>query len=867
MADVFISYAREDAAAAERLAQALERSGYTCWWDRNLVSGSRYLTETEAQLKSSKAVVVIWSRASVTSHWVADEAAVGRDENRLAALSFDGSTPPLGFRQFQVTDFADWQGGLEEAPFRNLVAGLARIAPQDARHSDPPARPAAPANGNLPRRLEPLIGREAEKAQIAAGLSASPLVTLTGPGGIGKTRLAIEVARDLSARLEDGAFLVELAPLTDPASLPGAIAQAMGVELREASEVELVERLRSSRALIVLDNCEHLIETAARLVETMLAKGPGLSFLVTSQEVLGLEGERVVRLRSLSAAESEQLFMRAAGAADPEFAQQPADTDAIKAICERLDGVALAIEMAAAQAPVLGYRELLHALDDRFHVLTAGRRTALPRQRTLQATLDWSHSLLTPAEATVFRRLAVFAGGCTLEAARGVISDAATDPRAVTQALALLTRKSLLFVDRDNGPQRYRLLETMRAYAQQKLLEADETEALRKRHAAYFSNYFEPLAGRWIGVHENELEAFIAETSNLEAAFEWAFSPRGDTALGAALAANGFLLLHSLARYGEERRWIEKGLANADTLPRTLHERLLAGYGLVNVFLAQPDMQAFASVEEAVPPGSDRVARAMAIVTRAMYAARTRQNLSIPSCRDEIAGLGFSTVSLPSLVLDLAEVMDAARQVPPDPALLAMRTDVLIERARQAGSDNFIFYGCAHGCGALAPWRTEPDIAIAAARDLIRDVQVTRTRRARSNALPNLAGRLAMALCERNGPGDLAEARSLYAGVFRRLGDPARTAAGSSVALTSSFVLPLAEGRFEDAAKVCGFLQLRTSWLLPDVGRLRERIEERLSPDVFARALLQGEGLTLHEALTLVLGPDALAGTQPRGAA
>ena len=852
MADVFISYAREDAAEAERLAAGLQTAGYTCWWDRHLVSGARYLLETDAELKAAKAVIVIWSQASITSHWVADEAACGRDGNRLAALSFDGSTPPLGFRQFQVTDFAGWRGGVEETAFLNLLGGLRRLVSADIPAHRPSARALAEAQGNLPRRLEPLIGRRSELREIADLLAEAALVTLTGPGGVGKTRLAIEVAQQAAPALEDGAFLIELALLSDPAALAGAIARGLGVELGDGPAGGLPERLRSWRTLIVLDNCEHLIDAAAELAERVLAQARDVRFLVTSQEVLGVEGERVVRLRSLEGDAAQMLFLRAVRAADPEFAAQPPDTEAIRAICQRLDGVALAIEMAAAEAPVLGYRELLSALDDRFSVLTAGRRTALPRQRTLQATLDWSHSLLTASEARVFRRLAVFAGGCTLEAARGVVPDEQTDQRAVTQALAVLVRKSLVFIDRGDGPARYRLLETMRAYAQQKLLEAGETQALQERHAAYFARFFEPALDGWIAVHENELDRYSADLENFDAAADWAFSVRGEPNLASVLVANGGMVLHSTGRYTDGLGWINRALSLPIDPAPTVHARLMALRAIANCFVTRPDLAAIETVDETVPEGADRSARILAICARVLHLSRSNRRVDLSACRDELARLGVGATSAASLVIDLAEVIDAASRIPFDPDLLGRRTDRLVSRAEQAGSSSFVFYGCAHGCGMLAPWLTDPARAILNVRALLNDVLVTRTRRVRSNALPNLTGRFAMALCERNGPGDIEEARALYASMIRRMGAAVSSQMNSSLTLASSFTLPWAEGRRLDAVRVMGAMTINR-WFRPDIERWRARMQSELAASDFERALSEGGALSLSEAMDLAL--------------
>ncbi len=489
--DIFLSYSREDQARATLFAEAFERAGLKVWWDAGLRAGEAYDEVTETALRTAKAVVVLWSKTSVASRWVRAEATLADRNKTLVPCMIEPCERPIMFELTQTAELFHWRGDREDAAFAAFFQDVRRFVVRAAAPAQA-AMSVSPARGNLPRRLAPLIGREAELGQIAALLGEAALVTLTGPGGIGKTRLAIEAAQRAAGAHPDGAFLVELAGVSDAAGIPGAIAQAMGIDLRADAAGEIVERLCTWRALIVLDNCEHLIEPAASLIEAILQQAPDLRILATSQEILGLEGEAALRLRSLGEEDGEKLFLRAARAADPEFSPKPGDAPAIRAICARLDGIALAIEMAGAQAPSLGFVELSQALDDRLRVLTAGRRTALPRQRTLQATLDWSHSLLKPAEAAVFRRLAVFAGSCTLKAARGVIADAGIDAQAVTQALGLLNRKSLVTIDRTTDTPRFQLLETMRAFAQHKLAEAGETALLQRRHAEYFALF---LAG------------------------------------------------------------------------------------------------------------------------------------------------------------------------------------------------------------------------------------------------------------------------------------------------------------------------------------------------------------------------------------
>lgn len=860
-ADVFISYAREDAAQAEQLAQALEAAGYSCWWDRNLVAGSRYLVETEAQLKAAKAVVVIWSKASITSHWVADEAAVGRDAGLLAAISFDSSTPPLGFRQFQVADFSGWQGGREEASFRNLLAGLQRVAPRPGASDGPPddatARPARTTAGSLPRRLEPLIGRVEELAQLASALSDSALVTLTGPGGIGKTRLAIEAARAAAAHHADGAWFVELASLSDPMAIPGAIAQAMGIEIRIDPHTEILERLRSWRALIVLDNCEHLIEAAAALIEQVLQSAPGICFLATSQEVLGVEGERVLRLRSLQETQAEELFLRRAAAADASFIPEETDHVTIRQICQRLDGVPLAIEMAAARAPALGCMTLLKRLDDRFRHLSGGRRTALPRQRTLQATLDWSHSLLTPDEATVFCRLSIFSGGWTLDAACRVLAHDSIDEAAVEEALTSLVAKSLVVIGRDRGMTRYRMLETMRAYALHKLAETGETQVLRRRHALYLTEVFEPaLEDFWGGMGYEEFSRLYAgETENFLAGLEWAFGPEGDRILGAELLARGYILFHRLSRFEEAVKWVERALTEAAEAPPAVRSSLLVARLMLKAFCQTADLALLEETQALIPADSEQLTLQSLIVVSASLYTVTRRDEDRARSRALAVKLACNPLSYAGLWLDYCDVWAISLSEPADRPRLRSASDRLVAASRETCNDEILFITLAQGDTSDAPWLDDPAQAILRSRELVKEALSGEGRTVSGFALAHLAGRLVMALCQRAGPADLSEARTLCVDIERRFGLIHAVQRRALVDLAIVTHGPAAGGR------LLGWLSNFPTMTLAhahdrEFRRMHTILSAALSQDELAHLLAEGARLTNRQAMDLALGGE-----------
>jgi predicted ATPase len=340
---------------------------------------------------------------------------------------------------------------------------------------------------NLPLQLTGLVGREREISEVGRLLGEARLLTLTGPGGSGKTRLALAVASEVVEEYEDGAWLVELAPLSDPELVPEAVASVLGV--REATGSPLLETLadhvRSRTILLVLDNCEHLIEACAGLVEELLRSCPNISILATSREALGVEGEtifvvpplslpdprRLPAVDGLSHYEAARLFVERARALRPSFALTEQNAVAVAQICHRLDGMPLAIELAAARVRVLSVEQIAKRLEDSFALLTGGRST-LAHHGILGATMDWSHDLLSEEERVLFRRLSVFAGSFALEVAETVGSGGGIGEGEVLDLLSSLVNKSLVLVTERDGEARFRMLETVRQYASDKLEEA-----------------------------------------------------------------------------------------------------------------------------------------------------------------------------------------------------------------------------------------------------------------------------------------------------------------------------------------------------------------------------------------------------------
>jgi predicted ATPase len=431
---------------------------------------------------------------------------------------------------------------------------------------------------NLPALGSTLIGRALALQQLRDLLSAYRTVTLTGPGGIGKTTLALQVARSLLPNFDGDVRLVELVSLSDPRLVPSAVAGVLGLKLggSEISAESVVRAIGGKKLLLVLDNCEHVIDAAAELAETITRLCPRTTVLATSREVLRIEGEYVYRVppldvpprqeeapETLLGRSAVQLFVARTTALDSSFAPHGENLAAIATICRRLDGIPLAIEFAAARAAALGLQQVATRLDDRFALLTDGRRTALPRHQTLRATLDWSYELLPEAERRLLRRLAVFPAGFTLEAATAVMGDADIAGSAVLEGIANLVAKSLVTLDASAPAGRWRLLETIRAYALEKLVESGEADAAARRHAEFFRDLIAPVGiGSPVPAGMDDMARYDREIDNIRAALDWSFSPPGDATIGAAITVAAVPIWAHASLIEECRRRIEQALGS-----------------------------------------------------------------------------------------------------------------------------------------------------------------------------------------------------------------------------------------------------------------------------------------------------------------
>lgn len=436
----------------------------------------------------------------------------------------------------------------------------APFAPDTPR---PPPAAAGPA-GNLPRRGTSFVGREADLARVVAALENSPLVTLTGVGGVGKTRIAVEAAARARPRFADGGWLCELASLHDDGPVSEAVAVALRVQQRQGLTIEqsVIEYLRGRELLLVLDNCEHVLDAAARLLDQIVRHCPGVLVLATSREALGVEGERILPLAPLPARDGAALFLDRARAGRPDFRLDGDEETAVVEICRRLDGLPLAIELAAARTRAMNAAEVVRRLDtSRF--LHRDPRGSLPHQQSLDATVDWSYRLLPDAQRALFVRLSVFAGGFDLDGAHGVCGEPGDTEGDTLDLLGGLVDRSMVTVLAGPGRSRYRVLETLRSYGRARLREVGADSALGRAHARYFAR----LAGQVArGLHGREERAWVERAlpdyDNLRTAFERAVADR-DGDLAVALVTSVSELVHLRVGY-ESAGWARRALDLVD---------------------------------------------------------------------------------------------------------------------------------------------------------------------------------------------------------------------------------------------------------------------------------------------------------------
>ncbi len=459
------------------------------------------------------------------------------------------------------------------------------------------------AGTNLPQPLSSFIGREREITDTRQMLAKARLLTLTGAGGAGKTRLAVELARGLQDHYADGVWFVELAAITDGALVPHAVGIVLGMQEATGQVIDemLSADLGTKNCLLVLDNCEHVVGACAQLVTGLLSRCAQVTVLATSREALGISGEAIYRVPSLSvpaeaglltadlvlASESGRLFVERGQASSADYRMTDQGAEAVAQICRRLDGIPLAIELAAARVRVLTVQQIAGRLDDRFRLLVGGNRSALPRQQTLRSLIDWSYDLLLSDERTMLNRLSVFAGGCSLEAAEAVCPGGGIDASEVLDLLTALTDKSLLIKDEQNDEARFRLLETIRQYSAVRLQDSGEAEGVRARHLAHFAQLAEMAAPELIGPNQVRwYEALERDHDNLRTALD--FAREYDRISCLRMAANlwRFWYTRGYVREGQDR--IESALTQDISAQPSL-ARATALFGLAGLVFSQGD--------------------------------------------------------------------------------------------------------------------------------------------------------------------------------------------------------------------------------------------------------------------------------------
>jgi predicted ATPase/class 3 adenylate cyclase len=493
---------------------------------------------------------------------------------RLRDLGHGGQTLLSGATEQLVVDWlpADtWLTDLGMHPLRDLPRPerVLQLCHPDVRNDFPPLRTSESVDTtNLPAQLTSFVGRGAQITDVRKLLADNRFVNLTGAGGAGKTRLAIEIAARIGSDFAQGVHYVDLAPVTHPDVVPVTMARALGLPDQPGTSTmdSLVRFIGRRQLLIVLDNCEHLLESSASLVSELLSAAPTLRLLATSREPLGVPGEVTFLVPSLSLAdEAIELFADRARRIRPDFAVSQGNSTTVREICRRLDGMPLAIELAAARVRALSLEDILGSLHDRFRLLTGGARTVVRRQQTLRASVDWSHALLTESERILFRRLAVFLGGFELDAAQAVAGGSEVERYQVLDQLTLLVDKSLVVAENTRGRTRYRLLETVRQYALEKLGESGEAEEVRGRHRDHYASTAMLLDVPAQSGHEQRLDQLEGEIDNLRSAFAWSLET-GDASKALELATSLQPLWQSRGRIQEGLAWLDAGLTQTDAL-------------------------------------------------------------------------------------------------------------------------------------------------------------------------------------------------------------------------------------------------------------------------------------------------------------
>ncbi len=874
---VFLSYASAEQDRALAVADALQQAGIPIWLDRHAIAGgSAWSTEIVRGIRNCAAFIVLGSERAFRSPNVQRELNLAVEENRpVLPLLLEQVTAPDDVRYAlagrQWVPLLDRAAEVWLTDVLRALAGLGIVAATAAEAATAPSTVSPPTN--LPASLTSFLGREQELDDLAQLLANNRVVTLTGPGGTGKTRLALQTASAQAAAFPDGVFFVDLAPLQDPTLVPSAVAQALGVQgLPEIPLRESVLRfLREKRMLLVLDNYEHLL-AAAEFAGALLQAGPALTLLVTSRAPLRVRGEReypvaplplpLEELGTAAAAENPAvaLFVLRARDVRPEFVLTDANVVTVAAICTRLDGLPLAIELAAARVRVLQPAALLARLEQRLPLLAGGLRDVPARQRSLRDTIAWSTALLETAEQTLFRRLAVFAGGCTLEAA-GAVCDLAGDLGSdVFEGMGSLVEKSLLReTEGPGGESRFGMLETIREFALDQLRACGEEPALRTRHVQFFLQFADQADRAFRGeAHSLWLQRLMVEHDNVRAALAW--SQVEPTQHDAGLRLAGLLVEFWLdaGLASEGRRWLSALLARDETAATLSRAHAHYAAGCLDFNLGDYD-QAEQQLRAAVPLFRDQ--------NEALGLARTLHILG---------HVGYSRGGLEYAATQFAECLELFRDLDDTYMASTLLGDLgcvsrdreeydrasgflteALRLARQLGDNDAISHALRE-LATVVMLQGEHDLAATLCNEALALTREYGDKRGIVGVLNNL-GRLAHL------QGEEARAVALYRESLQEaleIGDKLSSVEAIEGVATSLFLLPHAEHTTRLFGAAAALRKELGAALPPAAGAERGHIlsglRAALGAEAFGAADAAGRSLTLAEAAS-----ETLAGPEP----
>lgn len=664
---VFICHSSADAVTAREICARLEASGVGCWIaPRDPVPGIPYAQQIVSAIAAVKVVLLVFSSHANESRPVLSEIELASNRGKAVLPVLIESVAPSTSLEFYIRAIHWFDAATRPladvwpelvADVQELV-GPAVSSPPNQTTASQPVAAKAPLT-NLPAQLTSFVGREQTISEIEKHLQKNRLVTLVGSGGAGKTRAATEIGAQVLPAFPGGVWLVELAPISDASLVPGAVARVLNVRESPSSPLleTLLEHLKRQRLLLIVDNCEQVIDEVRALAGAILRACPDVRILATSRESLSISGEQVFRLPSLSlppadatadaeaaiAYDSVALFVDRAVAVDERFALTNENAKFVAEICRRLDGIPLAIELAAARVRVLSPQQLAQRLDERFRVLTGGDRSALPRHQTMRALIDWSYDLLSADEKALFRKVSIFAGGFTLAGAAAVCADQESDEIAVLDLISSLVDKSLVLVDA-GVEERYRLLESTRQYAREKLEERGELEQSSNAHLAYLSRLFRKSGEQYEATMAGNVLADIApELEDARKALDWAEDHAADD------AADFFLATTLWAQLGLNREAISRAqrlisrLDEGDNLRLArLWERVAVCS--VNIGRGTAALEASRRALQYARQSHDRWVVADCLLRYADVLARARQFDQAFAALDEAAALGPSTM-------------------------------------------------------------------------------------------------------------------------------------------------------------------------------------------------------------------------------